>query len=746
MASPLNIFRHNKKILMAGILVMSMISFVFIGSTGMFERGPQDPVVASTKYGYVKSSDMSSFMARSTAANQVIMNLTPYTLQALEREGRIPAGSLNTYAQAFVQQLEQGGLIVPLNNQEQAMYEMLWEKKAEDMGIEVDDKAVNAFLQRLTNEVVTAEEIRGVMDQLRYSERQVFYALAQRLKAVRARELLVQNAAMATPATRLDWYRRTRSRATIEFLPVSVEPFMADVGTPSDAQLLALFEKYKLRPPQPNSPEPGFFQARRSAFGMFTANVDEFLKPEEVTEAEIAAYYEENKSFFPYKPPAVEAPVAPPSESTTPEAPSADSPDSPEAPPATEPAAPPAAESAPPAESPSASPAPGAGDGANAQTAPEPQSNVDGSAQDSPPAETAPAATESAAAEAPQTPPPPTETPAEQPVAPPSEGGTPTPEMFAPPTEAPKYQPLSEVSEEIRKTLAREKAQVRIEAAQKQLASRLRYYFTEKAAAASGGAAEPKPMDYEAVAKEFGMKFEKTDMLTAQELLDKNPLARAIVEGQGMVAQYAYDTMAVNQPMRAEGSDLSYVFWKTEDKLAYEPKFADVREQVLTAWKMIEARKLAQAAAEEKADAARKDGRPLSEAFAQADPGPGQAGPFGWLARQPLAELSPSFPQWMISPVPGVEQPGSEFMRAVFGLAPGELGVAWNAPETTVYVVRLVEMTPEDTILWQEFAAMPVDQYQQVALPDFVRVRGKIYENLTEDADLVWQTSPLTPE
>lgn len=718
MASPLGIFRHNKKLLMAGVLVMCMISFVFIGSTSMFEREAFDPVLASTKYGYVKGSELAAFRARSSAANQFIAQLVPLTFQAMQRQGRLPAENVSMLSNLTIQQFQLAGLIVPVDENEQAMSEMLWEKKAEAMGIVVDDQAVNEFLQRLTEELVPAEEIRGVMQYMRVSERSIFYALAQRLKAVRARELLVQNASMATPATRLDWFRRTRAKATVEFLPVSIEPFVGEVPEPTDAQLMNLFEKHKLDIARPNSAEPGFYQVRRSAFAYFTARVDDFLKPDEVTDEEIAAYYEANKSFFPYTRPSARhsAPAAADTPAAEPEA-----------------AAPPDAESSADAEPPSP-----AGDDANAQTAPEPQTQVDGSAQDGAaqdadaqdePEATAPAETPSASepttlGEAPS------QTPA---------GEQPSTDMFAPPSEPPRYKPLDEVAGEIRELLAREMARKQIDDKQRQLASRIRYYLTERAAAISGGAPEPKPMDFEAVGREFNMPFRRTEMVTAQQLYDAHPLGQAMVEGQGIVARYAFADMAVNQPMRADGDDVQYVFWKTEDKPAYEPKFADVREQVLSTWKRIEARKLAQARAETLAETARKDGRSLADVFSQVDPKPGVAGPFGWLMRQPLAELTSSVPQWMVSPVPGVEQPGSEFMRAVFNLAVGETGVAWNAPETTAYVVRVTELAPDESVLWQEFAVTPVANYQQVAADDFARVQRRIYEELREEADLVWQ-------
>jgi hypothetical protein len=53
--------------------------------------------------------------------------------------------------------------------------------------------------------------------------------------------------------------------------------------------------------------------------------------------------------------------------------------------------------------------------------------------------------------------------------------------------------------------------------------------------------------------------------------------------------------------------------------------------------------------------------------------------------------------------VPGVPYPGEEFMQTVLDLQPGEIGVAADQPHKRVYVIRLIEQTPEEDILRQMF-------------------------------------------
>ena len=65
-----------------------------------------------------------------------------------------------------------------------------------------------------------------------------------------------------------------------------------------------------------------------------------------------------------------------------------------------------------------------------------------------------------------------------------------------------------------------------------------------------------------------------------------------------------------------------------------------------------------------------------------------------------------------------VELAGNDFMRTVYGLKVGEIGVAMNQPKTIAYVVQLVETTPSDSVLWQMFKADDYSKYASVASGD----------------------------
>ena len=96
---------------------------------------------------------------------------------------------------------------------------------------------------------------------------------------------------------------------------------------------------------------------------------------------------------------------------------------------------------------------------------------------------------------------------------------------------------------------------------------------------------------------------------------------------------------------------------------------------------MIEARKPALKQAKLLAAEAEKAGKSLQHYFAD-QPNMRVVLPpkFSWMTVGNLASLRPA--QYArLSPVAGVEMPGDEFMRTVFGLEkPGQIAVAFNAP------------------------------------------------------------------
>jgi hypothetical protein len=163
-----------------------------------------------------------------------------------------------------------------------------------------------------------------------------------------------------------------------------------------------------------------------------------------------------------------------------------------------------------------------------------------------------------------------------------------------------------------------------------------------------------------------------------------------------------------------------YLFWKTDETKERIPKFDDkgVREQVLRAWKMIPARKLALQEAESLAAEARKNKKFLKQAFAdRPDLHVILPPPFSWITfgNVPLGS-APNAAR--VSAVEGVDMAGDDFMRAVFRLEPGQTGAGMNAPQTVAYVIRLTELNPSQEVLWKQFEVDDFSKYAPAAEGD----------------------------
>ena len=219
------------------------------------------------------------------------------------------------------------------------------------------------------------------------------------------------------------------------------------------------------------------------------------------------------------------------------------------------------------------------------------------------------------------------------------------------------------------------------------------------------GPPPPEP-DFKKLAAANGLSAGITGLVTDWQVAANPEIGASLVDGRTPVAYYAYKSLAKFHSARSYGVNALYLFWKIEDEKEHTPKLddKDVRQQVVYAWKLIEARKLAKKAAEELADKARKAGKPLKDVVSDR-PGSRVVLPpaFSWMTKGNVAYSRN--PQAELSRVAGVDMPGDEFMRAVFRLEPGQIGTAFNAPQTVVYVVRPSEFAPSYDVRWREFAA-----------------------------------------
>ncbi|MGD9719658.1 MAG: hypothetical protein AB7O59_00390 [Pirellulales bacterium] len=634
----------------------------------------------------------------------------------------------------------------------------------------------------------------------RVSSARLFEAIRTEMLASNLAQMFARSLVDVPPAQKYEYFTRLNRRAKAEIVPLAVADFASQVQNPSDETLKKFFDKYRDRLPDAASPEPGFKEPRRAAFQYFKADFAKFkdeAKPK-ITEEEVRDYYEKNKAQFvqldlPTGPdeapaegdnPAEAKPeaatpddaqpdepkpdAAKPSEGAAPEAES-----KPAEPAATTPAPVPQSSPEPPGESapkadaaaPDAEPKQSrasrsgafrltsaaarlqdaAGDEAQSKETQSNESQSEAAPAETPAEPAAPAA--DAAAEKPAEAPPADAKPAD---------GAPA-AAVEPPAEKPaepKYEPLEKVADQIRDSLASQKAAEKIDEIFGQLQSEMRQYADERdiyetRRETDTTAQPPQPFPFAELAKRHGVEAKELPLISATDAAaeDIGKVARIVPDRRSQFGfrqepfvDFAFastlPTYRANVVSDNEGN--GYLFWKTEERESYVPKFEDVREKVLAAWKLIEARPLAHKRADELAAQARAANKSLKEVFdGSADLKVIETGSFSWLTGGNVPQ-DPSGGPVRISEIEGVAYAGPAFMEKVFGLQVGEVGVTHNVPEDTVYVVRLAEFEQTIDQLREEFAKEPAGMYLAVARPSRMQMYESWIEGLEKQADIRW--------
>ncbi len=276
----------------------------------------------------------------------------------------------------------------------------------------------------------------------------------------------------------------------------------------------------------------------------------------------------------------------------------------------------------------------------------------------------------------------------------------------------PRYAPLEEVRDEIRRDLARQQAPEKMQELLSGWVSEMRRYYRklqvwelrpDRENNQAADAKRPVPPDAGQWAEQHGVTFEKTAAVSSFELQDMD-VGRSIIVGEGeTLVSRAFSQMPAYQPVATE--DIlgnRYVVWKTSESAEKVPSLNEVREDVVRAWKMQRSRELARNKANELAEQARQAGKPLGDVFTETD---GyqitRSDPFSWLTLG--AVPGGRDVRLRLSEIYGVSQAGPAFMQTVFPLSKAEVAVAMNHPEDTAYVVQLVERERSREALREDF-------------------------------------------
>jgi len=757
MASPFRVFRKHQKVLIATLGLMAMIAFLFLPiiMERMGQQSVANPVVVKTKkFGNITQRELEFMRGRP----QKVLNFLQRVQMGVQQVG----GTAET-----ARQIE--AFIGPATEQN-IVDSWLLVQQAKRLGLVVSDEAINEFIRDLSEDRLSPHELKQIFENIGVNQFQFFELLRDELLALRFRGIFHVSLAGTTPAQRWDYFKRLKRMVTIEIIPVAAEKFADEIADPGDKTLEAFFEKYKEELANPASPEPGFHTPKRIAVRYFKADVDKFAVPDE----------EVKQAFDRYREAVDQSPPETGKEPAGDDSPQDDSPDetttSEDGTPANKegPAEETPAEEEPPEENPAEEAEAPAGstdaDDMSLRRTRSPfrlTSMLQEKTAEDPAGDTEPPATE------PEEPATGTEEPATgieepatgiedpavemiDPLADPEEELT-EPAADPPKTTTPKAEDPEEdllggqLGDMIRRQLAMQKVDDVFNVLQEKMqrySSKYLLYQAEKVE--NKEAQPPEKLDFEALADQYGVTTAQTPLISQLEAQDYD-IGQSLVDGR---VPFGISAFGESWPVHVTASSIEfkqdpymiprnrYLFWKTEETEALVPKFKDggVRRQVLAAWRMVQAREKATEAAEKLAAQAREADKPLSELFAgRSDITVTKTPPFSWMTRGAVPAMSSPRPRPRLSEVKGVELAGVDFMRAVFDMQPGDVGVAINHPQTVAYVVRMVEDNPTENSLWAQFEVDPYDSYREMAGDDQYQTVQAWMDELKASAGLKWE-------
>ncbi|MGN6135028.1 MAG: hypothetical protein ACTHOU_11050, partial [Aureliella sp.] len=355
-------------------------------------------------------------------------------------------------------------------------------------------------------------------------------------------------------------------------------------------------------------------------------------------------------------------------------------------------------------------------------------------------AATAPAASPSAATD--------TSTPAAN-VAPASAtpGGSPD----APASPPMRTQTFEEAKDSIARTLAMNVVRDQLQAKLSKIETAMNAYASSRAmeqASAEAGRKndkKAKPIDLKKLAEAEGLTYGSTGMSDSSRI-GSTPIGRSMIGNQALVNSVMTPAVELFRPVRSMFIDMDnatepdfqeFVSWKTEDEPAYTPALADIREEVIEAWKMQRARVLAKEEADKLADKLKKAGdEPWKSVLdAQQQTLVVSPPPFTWMSAPQQMFSAPQ-----ITFVQGLDAVGNEFMQRVFTAQAGQIVVAPNQGLNTYYAVRVAELTPTLDQLHQNFEVSR-GRARQLAFPERERLFSDWYDNIERTLDVRWLAS-----
>lgn len=735
--STFDYFRKHTGIMMAVLCALLMMAFVVADpllqylndAQGGGVRGQRKKVAVTWQGGQLTEGELGQLVAQ--------RGLMMGFLRAVEQEGGYQAN------QAGVPDVPTrvAPLMLPVDRENgverHVLQSHVFAEAAREAGMVISDQTIVDYLTALGRDYVTPSRMRQMISSIQFGNGlsatpdYMFGLIRDAMLARSYENSFIYSSATVMPQQRWNDWLKVNDRVVVETAKLNVEDFVDQVEEPTDEELTEYYDEYKNFAPGPDwvdntvlpSPTPGFRKPGKVQVQWVKADYAAAITAatDEVTDEEIAAFYEANKVMFVKSEldltaeqdagePALEA--APEEElAEEPAEEAAEEPAEDEAEEAAEPMA--DAEETPAEDSPAEeSPAEETPDEDETSGLTRLSPFRFASYQDEQADESGADASETAEPEgeaAEET------NPLDEFMAREDEEEEPETEVPSTEAEAPdadekeelpvEYQPLEEVKEEIRDRLAREKAAVALQQKLRDLLGLLKNdydrYFNQRIDAEAAKQEIPAPpealVDWEKLATENGLEHSQTELLSRLEL-SETPTGRLIQANENLgtaaplhLQVFRTDGLEMFEPAFAYDVEQNqFLVMKIAAEEESTPELDDIRDQVVEAWKKDKASELALAEAQKLAEKAQASGLTLKEQFSDdKEIEVQESDRFSWLRSAAAGQYGQ---QYLRLDDPGtVDGAGPAFMKAVFTLEPNQVGHALNHGKTSAHIIRIAQ-------------------------------------------------------
>jgi hypothetical protein len=778
-SSPFELFRRNLKPLMVLLTGLALFAFVALPVLDTYMRqsaGATGSDVVATYSGTELTRGRVNYFTQNH--NSVVRFLILLGQETISRGGTPQVVGFSFDDQSG--QVTQVG-INQFPSEMGSIRSLMLASLAQTEGFELDDNALQVWLEQYTNGTMTEKEIIGLLmreTQNRLGRPHLYEQLRTHLLAEVYEKRGVsglflgqspRSGPLLTPEEHWDNFLKLNRSAIVSAYGIKVADYLPETTeSPSQIEIEAMYEDGKDRDPNKFSSEPGFHRQYVAKYEYVAGDLQSYIDAEvaKLSEEEIRADYDRrvkggdflipvDVSLPPIEEPAAEteAEGASSSEGETADASAASSSETS--------GSAPVSEGEP--EQTEGSAAEDAGsetDGQTGQQEAAPSTDEQSSAANVEAVRLVSAFQqeaseqqdgEAAQADSPQNPEQ-ADQPADEAVvdnAPSEDSETETVESY------------ESVRDQVAEDMVRDAAQKRMADALTRVESQMQDYFrqhtkyetTVKIKGDEGREPPAKP-SLEQLAEELGLIHEVigpysvstiTETTASGEFIE--PIAGSVSMDSIQMGQSANFVQLAYSPASAESQEPSlglftpistlspnpgtmrqYLTWKIEQVAAYTPTLEEVKDEVVMAIRLKEARKLAVQAAEaivsqgkDKESVELKDLIPEDKRDSLKE----GLGPFTWMTSLGMSGAS-------IGTVPEIEAAGADFMKVVFTNEAGTISVATDQPGDVVYIIQADSFQPGEEELHEQFK-QPMNRFMSMMLGNNAgEIVGGYFEKMDE--------------